>query len=564
MAQRTTRSGQKSNANVRLTEDLVPKLRAFLETLPIGVFQYDYLKEQVFSKYVGTETDSADVRRKRAIDKWLATETRNEETNLRLLFNPLTSEIVEGLTWDRFLRTCRRFITDVIGETPQWTSDHEELIFPAGFDNLYDWYNQDERTNPIGDEFPCGFSGGATTSRSRTFGHPGRKYLGKADITSSAIPFFELWLEDCERWSLSRSRDDIRVVEGNVLFTVPKNSEIDRCACKEPDLNMYLQRGYGSVIRRNLKRVGINLNDQSRNQRLAREGSRYNSLATLDLSSASDSISYELVNCLLPEIWFTNLDCVRSHVTVIDGEVHRNEMFSSMGNGFTFELESLLFYAIARTVAYHEGVKGVISVYGDDIIVPKEIAHKLVSVMEFLGFQVNPDKSFIEGPFRESCGGHYYLGEDVTPFYVKAKPERLVDAIHLANQVRNWSSLDGQVTCDPIIEELWCELVTHIPKRFWGGHDTNFKGQLVTYWVPDRPKRLVPRTRSGNVPEEGRYLLWLDQGRQRAEGITESVITGREPSSDYVEKRVSDGHFRELGAVFLHEVLEDVPESLVP
>nr|UUW21332.1 MAG: RNA replicase beta chain [Sanya fiers-like virus 26] len=564
MAKRTKRTGRKSNANVRLSEPLVPKLRDFLETLPKGVFRYDYLKEQVFSKYVGKETDPSEVRRQRAIDKWKATETRNEDTNLRLLFQPLTSEIVDGLTWGQFLRTCRRFITDVIGETPLWESKLEPLVFPSGFDNLYDWYDQDERTKPNGREFPAGFSGGATTSRSRLLGHPARKYLGKADITASARPFFELWFEECERWSHDFSRDDIREVEGNVLFTVPKNSEIDRCACKEPDLNMYLQRGYGSIIRRALKRVGIDLNDQSRNKRLAKEGSITGNLATLDLSSASDSISYELVNCLLPEIWFTNLDCVRSRVTTIDGEVHENEMFSSMGNGFTFELESLLFYAIARTVAYHEGIKGVISVYGDDIIVPTGIAHRLVSVLEFLGFQVNTQKSFIEGPFRESCGGHYFRGEDVTPFYVKGETERLVDAIHLCNQIRNWSSLDGQVTCDPIIEELWCELITHVPKRFWGGHDTNFKGQLVTRWVPDRPKKLVPAPRPGAIPEEGRYLLWLDQGRQRAEGLTESVISNSEPSSAYVEKRVSDGHFRELGAVFYHEVVEAVPEVLAP
>ena len=153
-----------------------------------------------------------------------------------------------------------------------------------------------------------------------------------------------------------------RFVNGNVMFTVPKNSEIDRCACKEPDLNMFLQKGFGNQIRYLLKKkAGVDLNNQLINRELARVGSVDGSLMTVDLSSASDSVTSALVGRLLPPDWFWYLDLVRSPVTMIDGEVHLNEMFSSMGNGFTFELESLLFYAITRATAYFGGWNGHIS-----------------------------------------------------------------------------------------------------------------------------------------------------------------------------------------------------------
>ena len=196
-------------------------------------------------------------------------------------------------------------------------------------------------------------------------------------------------------------------VKGNVLFTVPKKTDIDRCACKEPDINMFLQKGVGNHIRSRLRKHAINLNDQSRNRRLAQEGSvALGQLATIDLSSASDSISIEVVRLLLPNEWFEYLNDIRSHFTEIDGENHRLEMFSSMGNGFTFELESLIFFVLCRAVQYFTGTPGVLSVYGDDIVLPSEIFYDAEFVLRKFGFSVNSDKSFHTGPFRESCGGH--------------------------------------------------------------------------------------------------------------------------------------------------------------
>jgi len=87
-----------------------------------------------------------------------------------------------------------------------------------------------------------------------------------------------------------------------------------------------------------------------------------------------------------------------------------------MGNGYTFPLETLIFWAIARTCVRSGGI---VSVYGDDIIVPSEDYEQLCYVLRAAGFSPNKTKSFSTGPFRESCGADYFYGIDIRPTYVK-------------------------------------------------------------------------------------------------------------------------------------------------
>lgn len=212
------------------------------------------------------------------------------------------------------------------------------------------------------------------------------------------------------------------------LSFVPKNAKTDRSIMIEPLLNTFVQKGIGSFMKRKLFLAGCDLYDQSKNKDLARIGSKDGSLATIDLSSASDSMAYAIVLELLPSDWVTLLCNWRTgHVTYdnkhLDFEL---EKFSSMGNGFTFELESLIFYTCALCVAFELGIPPtMVSVYGDDIIVPSECYDSLKALLEFFGFTLNSEKSYSEGPFRESCGGDYLYGIDIRPFYVK---DRWTDA----------------------------------------------------------------------------------------------------------------------------------------
>lgn len=501
------------DANSAMFSGLTHLVMSGIQSLPLqGGFKVQYLQEECFSKYVSTDTDPANVRRQRAINKWLATERDNAATNDRLLFMPDGYHILPRVKWSAFKAYCSNLIVDIIGETV-----------------------------PV-DALIGSFSGGASTSRLRTESHPASKYTGRADCTAAAWPWFEQALDHMPGWAFSLFYEkrslDLHLVEGNVLFTVPKKTDIDRVAAKEPDINMFLQKGVGNYIRKNLRRFGINLNDQSRNRELARMGSIHGELATVDLSSASDSVSLELVRSFLPIHWSLLLEDLRSPVTEIDGEKHVNEMFSSMGNGFTFELESMLFYVIARAVAYFEGVSGTISVYGDDIIIPSVIYPSLEWVFGILGFSVNPDKSFWTGHFRESCGGHYLHGYDVTPFYVRRPIERLTDVIRTCNQMRAWAQSPLGVN-DQTIEPLWRYLSSLVPQRFWGGRDLSSITQLATNEAPS--KRLVSIKSKPESTGLGGFIHWLNatDGRRTLGGDGVATSSKSTVTTRYRERRVN-------------------------
>lgn len=201
------------------------------------------------------------------------------------------------------------------------------------------------------------------------------------------------------------------------LSFVPKNAKTLRTICTEPGLNTLVQLGLGTHIARRLAAFGIDIRDQTLNQRRACEGSLTGALATLDLSSASDTISTELVYELLPLDWATLLNRARSRKVLLPtGQVISQEKFSSMGNGFTFPLETLIFWSLAASCCSKDSDA---SAYGDDLIVPTAVYPLLVEVLTAAGFLVNQTKSYHTGFFRESCGKDYYSGTDVRPIYMK-------------------------------------------------------------------------------------------------------------------------------------------------
>ena len=262
---------------------------------------------------------------------------------------------------------------------------------------------------------------GATFGTRKDRGHPWYKFGDtKPTVTGECLALHSVFIKYCEVWGNFHTENavDTVVVGGSRITTVPKDARSDRVIAIEPLLNMFYQKGIGGLMRSRLKKSGCNLDDQRTNQGLALVGSVDNSLATIDLSSASDSISRGLVEYLLPPDWLMFLNATRSNQTTFsNGEFVYLQKYSSMGNGFTFELESLIFLALCRAVSGSK--ENVVSVYGDDIIVNREMASSVISLLDVCGFATNVEKTFIDGPFRESCGKHYFLGHDVTPLYVK-------------------------------------------------------------------------------------------------------------------------------------------------
>ncbi len=287
------------------------------------------------------------------------------------------------------------------------------------------------------------------------------------------------------------SIDKIPLVPGNTFTTVPKDSRGDRGICVEPHGNILVQKAIGTELRLRLKRAGWDLNRLPELHRgYAQLGSIDGSNATIDLSSASDTISTELVKELLPYDWFDLLNRSRSQATNVDGEWLKCEKFSSMGNGFTFELETIIFLSLAVACkAMHGERDDIVSVFGDDIIVPASYASELISVLKECGFSTNPEKTFITGPFRESCGNDFFGGVEVRPVFLKELPRNETEAAYtIANRIREIAYRFGHNGfCDGRFKFIWDNIVGTIPYHLRCFGPASFSRSRSTYrdmWVP--------------------------------------------------------------------------------
>lgn len=282
---------------------------------------------------------------------------------------------------------------------------------------------------------------------------PQQKFRLENGITKDAAAFIGDWFPVAyPTWNIPNWNLQV----GNKVVTVPKNSKTDRTIAVEPGVNLWFQKGIGSMIRRRLLRFGIDLTDQEINQKKSFYSSIDGKMATIDFSSASDTISTATVRNLLPPSWFSLMDIFRSKLGQLNGNPFRYEKFSSMGNGFTFELESLIFFAIATSCCEALGIDhSEVSVYGDDVIIPVDAVELFGTISDIYGFSVNKQKSYSSGYFRESCGSHYYNGIDCKPYYHKDKVIYEQDLYKSANAVRRLSRRHGIIGCDDRFLRCW-------------------------------------------------------------------------------------------------------------
>lgn len=308
---------------------------------------------------------------------------------------------------------------------------------------------------------------GATTGVKGRGSVTSDKFDATLHLTRELYPFYKALLGPTW-WESADAKPT--VVDGNKFTTVPKNAKKDRGICIEPTLNVFGQLGIGAEIRRLLKvKTGLDLNTQEVNQFLASKAEEWD-LCTIDLSSASDTLSEATVFSLLPDDWFDLLNLFRSKSSSLKEGVVELSKFSSMGNGFTFELESLIFWAIVRGIVRKSDLP-MCAVYGDDLIVPREYAGDLIEALEHFGFSVNQEKSFLAGSFFESCGTDWFHGQNVRPFYLRGRRGEIPYALQIANSLRGWASskMDGHF-CDAAFRPLWKWLVGLIPapwNRCW-------------------------------------------------------------------------------------------------
>jgi hypothetical protein len=134
---------------------------------------------------------------------------------------------------------------------------------------------------------------GATATRSRRNSIPFLKVNKKVVCTPGATPYLSTLAEFFGYGDLV-----CKLISRNRVVFVPKSWKTARTIACEAEGNMPLQLAFDKYAKRRLIRVGINLSDQTRNQQLAREGSIHDNLATIDLSMASDTLSYNTVALL--------------------------------------------------------------------------------------------------------------------------------------------------------------------------------------------------------------------------------------------------------------------------
>lgn len=387
-------------------------------------FKEDYLVTKFLSKWKGFSSWFQIDTRAVAVSDWKVAEDVCAETNKRLKYHNFHEYNRHGYVNDVF-RIAREKIYDILGP-------------------LY-------RRNILEE---CEWTNGAT-ARTK-YGTPlGTKISKPIAVTPTALVYLRACVESDPHWAscfLGRLPDGpcsllnaYEIWESNRFLTVPKSAKTDRVIAAEPAGNLFLQKGVGNYLKARLARHGIRLSDQSINQSMAQRAYR-DKLATLDLKAASDTISFEIIRALLPLNWFEFLNDLRSKSTLMDGKHVRLNKFSSMGNAFTFELETLVFYSLCYAVAVKEKARTHdVSAYGDDLIVPQQIAPRVMEVLNFAGFTINQSKSFTTGDFYESCGYHYFKGIPVTPIYQKEEATTLQERIRLFNRIYRWGYADGPV-----------------------------------------------------------------------------------------------------------------------
>lgn len=235
------------------------------------------------------------------------------------------------------------------------------------------------------------------------------------------------------------SNDHIVINQFSKMAFVAKNAKTHRIIGAEPTANVFLQLGVAQVLRKALRKVGVDLDDQSINQQAAYKASIGGASVTVDESMASDLVSRVLVEQLLPPDWYRVLADLRTPYYRFPSRHSRSgefEKWSSMGNGYTFELESLIFWAIAQSCIEISGATGRAKVYGDDIVLPRRAYDLLLETFNFTGFLVNHEKTHTMGHFRESCGKHFFAGIDVTPVYQRSAVKDLPSLIRLHNKLQ--------------------------------------------------------------------------------------------------------------------------------
>jgi len=342
------------------------------------------------------------------------------------------------------------------------------------------------------------------------------------------------------------------------VVLVPKTKKTPRVIAVEPIHMMFMQQGLMRYLTKKIETNAltsdsIRFRDQHANRNGAQSSSLNRKRATMDLSDASDRVHLNLVknifrdSPLLPYL----LASRSSRARLPDGEIVNLTKFASMGSATCFPVEAMVFYTVIQcALHYHSGItptfasikrfSRVIDVYGDDLLVPSYSREIVQTALEALGLRVNANKSFNKGFFRESCGGDYYKGYDVTPVYLRHQlPEKLNHStiaqfqslVETSNQLYKkglWK------TCQLLRNMIQTSARKKIPRSPYSGEGLVFYSRMYTTdlrWNADTQsyaqKRIVlkPVKEKDECSEYGMLLKYLLTSAFSAPGCNDHLRT---------------------------------------
>lgn len=266
-----------------------------------------------------------------------------------------------------------------------------------------------------------------------------------------------------------------RKVSYPTLTPVPKNLTSYRVIAPEDVVLSYSAQGALESLRNMLHANGtmeyINEQDQSINKGLAKVGSAFGSYATIDMSSASDSIGRAMFIAHIPPAFAPMFLNYASGYCMVPGRgAKKLFLLFTSGNPLCWLNEACWFLGLGRSGCILCGADpDKVFAYGDDLLVPTEAYETVVELLELFGHTVNRRKSYGAGVFRESCGGWYMLGEDITPAYwprravTSDKPDlvqTLSDLQHKSIE-RNFTQLDS--VCRELARTLKLQITDSTP-----------------------------------------------------------------------------------------------------
>lgn len=340
------------------------------------------------------------------------------------------------------------------------------LLFGYSRGNRLSVFGQvDQEIRKLRDGYPSTLrpKHGPGSTADRLLGNEKFNLRAWTDRLEQILPYGEMCLPN---WRYFDQLDDVDFLEPGSempvkVITVPKTLKAPRIIAMEPTAMQYAQQCLLSGIIPAIERddflsLALGFKDQIPNQEMAKRGSKYGDLATLDLSEASDRVSNQLVRDMVRD--FPHLreavDATRSRKADVLGHgVIRLSKFASMGSALCFPFEAMVFLTMIfigierelNTPLSREIINdfaGSVRVYGDDIIVPADYVHSVITVLEAFGSRVNRAKSFWNGKFRESCGKEFYDGHDVSIVRVRQEfptsrkdATRVIALVELRNQL---------------------------------------------------------------------------------------------------------------------------------